>query len=250
MQMVRFAPLYEQRGLITATARYDTPGATQRVPLIFRMGNLGGHQHILVIRDVAGENLEDSAADSTVFGFFGHADGVFFLFDPMRLEEIRHMLAGVVPEQRAVGGDPYAVLHNLVRLMRGGNQLIRTPLAVILAKFDTLYELRNVTGARWAPMLRNAGAAYSRDPSLSSPAYDADDAELLDAEVSSLLTRLDAGQLLHLIANEFETARMFAVSALGASPSGQLLHPCGIAPFRCLDPLKWILSRTVPIRVG
>jgi CorA-like Mg2+ transporter protein len=237
-------PLYQQRGLIAATARHEMPGAPQRAPLIFSMTRAGGRQRMLVIRDVAGENLEDPTADPNMLSFFRNADGVFFLFDPMRVEQIRQQLAGVVPEPKAVGGDPYTVLSNLVRLMRDGNRPIRTPLAVVLAKFDTLAELRHVTGSPWAPVLRNAGAAYSRDPSLDAPGYDSDDGELLDAEISSMLVRLDARQMLYLVANEFQTARSFAVSALGAAPSGPDLHPRGIAPFRCLDPLKWVLSRS------
>jgi hypothetical protein len=75
---------------------------------------------MLVIRDVAGENLEDPHADPVVFSFFRHADAAFFLFDPMRVKSIRQQLLGVVPEQRSVGGDPYDVLTNLVRIMRGG----------------------------------------------------------------------------------------------------------------------------------
>jgi hypothetical protein len=244
------APLYEQRGLLPATPRHDTPNAAQRVPLIFNLGTIDGRPHMLVIRDVAGENLEDPAADATVFGFFRHADGVLFLFDPMRIEQIRLELAGVVAEQRAVGGDPLMVLNNLVRLMGGGNQPIQTPLGIVLAKFDILYELRNVTGSPLAAALGNRGAAYSRDPSLVSPAYDSDDGELLDAEVHSLLTRLRAENLLALVTSQFADTRMFAVSALGAAPSGPLLNPRGIAPFRVLDPLKWVLSRTISTRVG
>lgn len=237
------APLYEQRGLLAPTARHETAAATQRVPLMFSMGTIRDRQHVLVLRDVAGENLEDTSADPRVFSFFSRADGVVFLFDPMRIEEIRRQLAGVIPEQAAVGGDPMSVLGNLVRLMRTSDQPITTPLAVVLAKFDTLHELRGVAGSPWQAAMANAGAAYSRDPSLNRPPqYDEADGRLLDAEVTSLLTRLNARQLLNKVRQEFAQSRMFAVSALGAAPVGQALHPRGIAPFRCLDPLKWILS--------
>jgi hypothetical protein len=237
------APLYEQRGLLAPTARHETTAATQRTPLMFSMGMIGNRQHVLVIRDVAGENLEDPTADPHVFSFFSRADGVVFLFDPMRIEEIRRQLAGVIPEQAAVGGDPMSVLGNLVRLMRISDQPIGTPLAVVLAKFDTLHELIDVVGSPWRAAMANAGAAYSRDPSLNRPpAYDEADGRLLDAEVTSLLTKLNARQLLNKVRQEFSNSRMFAVSALGAAPVGQALHPRGIAPFRCLDPLKWILA--------
>jgi hypothetical protein len=237
-------PLYQERGLMPATARHETPDATQRAPLIFTMGTINGREHRLVIRDVAGENLEDPSSDQYVFGFFRHADGVFFLFDPMRVDAIRNQLAGVVPEQRAVGGDPLDVLNNLVRLLRTGSGPIQTPLALVLAKFDILYELRHVAGSPLVAAMRNPGAAYSRDPSLESVAYNWADGLLLDAEVDSLLARLGAQQLLNVVRNEFAGSRTFAVSALGAAPTGQTLHPRGIAPFRCLDPLKWVFART------
>ena len=37
-------------------------------------------------------------------------------------------------------------------------------------------------------------------------------------------------------------------AASGSAPSGEAthgekLHPRGIAPFRCLDPLRWVLDR-------
>jgi hypothetical protein len=236
-------PLYEQRGLLAATARHETTAATQRTPLMFSMGSIRNRQHVLVIRDVAGENLEDPAADPDVFSFFARADGVVFLFDPMRIDEVRRQLAGVVPEQSAVGGDPMSVLGNLVRLMRTGDQPITTRLAIVLAKFDLLQELSNVVGSPWQAAMANAGAAYSRDPSLNRPlAYDEADGRLLDAEVTSLLTRLNARPLLNRVRQEFAHSRMFAVSALGAAPVGQALHPRGIAPFRCVDALKWILA--------
>jgi hypothetical protein len=236
-------PLYEHRGLVAATARHETAPAFQRYPLLFALGSAAnGRQHVLVIRDVAGENLEDRDADQTVFGFFRDADGIIFLFDPMRVEEIRQQLVGVVPEQRALGGDPVAVLENVARLADPGEPRVRTPLAVALAKFDTLYELRRVAGSPLAAAMRNAGAAYSRDPSLNSPQYDEHDGALLDAEIRSLLARMNGQALINRIGQQFARTRLFAVSALGAAPTGQSLNARGITPFRCLDPLKWIMS--------
>jgi hypothetical protein len=241
-------PLYEQRGLLAATARHETPAATQRAPLMFTMGMVHGRSHVLVIRDVAGENLEDPESDPYVLSFFRHADGVFFLVDPVRVDEIRQQLSGVVAEQQAVGGDPHTVLNNLIRLLRADGTPIPTPLAVVLAKFDTLQELRNVHGSPWQGAMGNVGAAYSRDPSLVAPSYDEQDGVLLDTEVESLLTRMNAQALRNRVGQDFVNTRMFAVSALGAAPTGQALHPRGIAPFRCLDPLKWIFARSGVIK--
>lgn len=228
---------------MAATARQESPAATQRAPLIFTLGTIEGRPHILVVRDVAGENLEDPQADSTVFGFFAHADGVLFLFDPMRIEEIRQQLAGVITAHHALGGDPRNVLNNLIRLMRPEGRPITAPIGVVLAKFDTLQELHKVQGAPLAAAMRIPGAAFSRDRSLT-PFYDEQDGALLDAEVTSLLLRLNAQSVIQQVRQEFPVARAFAVSALGAAPAGRAIHPRGIAPFRCLDPVKWILGQT------
>jgi hypothetical protein len=36
--------------------------------------------------------------------------------------------------------------------------------------------------------------------------------------------------------------RFFVVSAHCQPPSGQRLHARGIAPFRCVDPVRWVTS--------
>jgi hypothetical protein len=68
----------------------------------------------------------------------------------------------------------------------------------------------------------------------------------LDAEVSSLLQKLDAGPLLRNLENprtgQRYANRFFAVSALGESPVGARLHANGITPFRCMDPVRWVLA--------
>jgi Double-GTPase 2 len=245
-------PLYEQRRLVKATPTHDALEAHQRAPMIFNMGTAGGRPHILVLRDVAGENLEDPLVDPKAFRFFKDADAVVFLFDPMRIEGIRQQLAGLVPEQN-IGGDPLAVLENVIRLIRGQSELsadrLDTPLAVVLAKFDTLVELGTIPGTDLGSALKNPGAAFSRDPSLDGAPYDHADAMLLQAEVASLLIRLNAAPLLNRVQSAFKVHQLFAVSALGASPaSAEKVNERGIAPFRVLDPLKWAMAESGTLR--
>ncbi len=82
-------------------------------------------------------------------------------------------------------------------------------------------------------------------PGLIGSRYDDVDGQLLDAEVRSLLQRLDASPLLHApvspITNRYFDSRFFAVSALGDSPQGNELNASGISPFRCMDPVRWVL---------
>lgn len=235
-------PLYEQRGILIETRPAANEDSYQREPLIFVLRDGSGGRHHLVIRDVAGEDLERSELDVANLAFFNGADGVLFLFDPLRVPEIARSLNEVVPAQR-VGGDPTAVLQNTLTLTRRS----RPKLAVILSKFDAMQSLRGVDRPEWRRIMDNAGAAIFRDPGSVGP-YDDVDGELLHEEVRSLLYRLSSAAVITTVEAAVHeqglTYRYFAVSALGDAPDGPALHPRGIAPFRCLDPLKWVLDGT------
>ena len=240
-------PLYVQRGLMSPTPSAAVRDSPHRDPLIFQIGIFNGVPHLLVLRDVAGEDLEDPQTPTAPFQFFGAADLVLFLFDPMQVAEIQAQLAGLVPDQRLNGGEPVAVLGNLIRLIRGGSLLgggrLSTPLALVVAKFDVLAQLADVEGSPLESIMDNRGASYNIDPSLE-PHLDAEDLSRLQAEVESLLTKLHAQSLLNLADSAFDIRQTFAVSALGALPySADRVNFHGIAPFRVLDPLKWAFAR-------
>lgn len=237
-------PLYTERGILESTPAAETGNPYQRHPLVFNLGMWAGLPRYLVIRDVAGEDLENPAnADAQWLNFFSHADGVIFMFDPLKVDVIRDQLFDLVPAQERVGGDPTAVLRTVRNIVGSGNP----KLAVVLSKFDALQALASVEGSTWAPVMANPGAAFSRDQSLLNAPYHDQDGRLLHEEVRSLLQRLDASTL--VMAAERRSAlaaqdsRFFAVSALGESPVGDKLHSSGISPFRCLDPVRWILAR-------
>jgi hypothetical protein len=241
--------IFEDRDLIPPTPSVR-PGAYQREPLVFALGTINNKRHFLVLRDVAGEDLENQAATSAEFDFtsFADADAIIFIFDPMMVRAISAQLTGIVSAPTQQRLEPVQVLVNLVRLMRGDQSLsterFKTPLALVLGKFDTLHELQRVQGSDWGPVVTNVGAAINRDPSLDSEAYDDLDGELLEAEVSGMLAQLGAQPLLNYANSVFSTIRLFAVSALGAPPSmANDINPRGLAPFRVLDPLRWAMYK-------
>lgn len=238
------SPLYEERGMMQGTPPSNTLNAYQREPLIFNLGISSGRRHLLVLRDVAGEDLEAAGVESRRLEFFAHADGVFFMFDPLRVQEVRDQLQGLLPEQARLGGDPKVVLGNVLALVGAGSPKV----AVILSKFDAMQALRSVQGTEWSAIMSNPGAAFLRDSPGGARAYDDADGELLHEEVRSLLYKLDATTMITAVENPITgrqlTHRFFAVSALGDSPNGEQLHRRGIAPFRTLDPLRWLLSGT------
>ncbi len=234
-------PLFVQRGLIPPTPTVLTQTSIQREPLIFSLGTWHGLQRYLVLRDVAGEDMESGDLHSPPFRFFSNAEAVFFMFDPLRVQSIRDQLHDLLPPQMVSGGDPRGVLNNVLRAIGAG----QPRLAVILSKFDALRVLRDVEGSEWSMMMSNAGAAYLRDTS-DAPLYDDNDGQLLHEEVRSLLIRLNAGSMVAAVENPATPTRLrnrfFVVSALGQPPTGQRIHARGIAPFRCADPVRWITS--------
>lgn len=233
-------PLFEERGLMPSTSSGRIEGTYQHDPLIFHIGQWHNVPQYMAIRDVAGEDLEDPNVGGTQWEFFSAADAVIFMFDPMRVQEVKAILAGLVPTNQYTGGDPRDVLRTVLRLMGGG----APRLAIVLSKFDALQAMRRVATHSWGQVMSHAGAAFSRDPGLLRGPYDDVDSRLLDAEVRSLLTKLDAGSMLHLVSasGRGQVTRYFAVSALGDSPQGQRLNASGISPFRCMDPVRWVLA--------
>lgn len=235
------APLYVQRGLIPPTPTVHTQTSDHREPLMFSIGVWHGVRRYLVLRDVAGEDMESGDLHAPPFQFFAHADAVFFMFDPLRVKTIRDQLHDLLPAQVVSGGDPRTVLTNLLTAVRPG----QPKLAVILSKFDVLRALREVEGSEWGLIMSNGGAAYLRDTS-DGRQYDDVDGQLLHEEVRSLLIRLHGGSIVAAVENPATGVRLpsrnFVVSALGHPPNGNRLHARGIAPFRCVDPVRWVTS--------
>jgi hypothetical protein len=234
-------PLFAQRGLIPPTQPVHTQASLQREPLIFSIGIWQGVRRYLVLRDVAGEDMEAGDLSAPPFHFFANADAVFFMFDPLRVKSIRDQLEDLLPTQMFGGGDPRAVLNNVMLAIGRGEP----KLAVILSKFDALRVLRDVEGSEWSLIMSNSGAGYLRDTS-DAQRYDETGGQLLHEEVRSLLTRLNAGSMVAAVENPSTGMRLahryFVVSALGQPPSGDRLHARGIAPFRCADPVRWVTS--------
>lgn len=242
-------PLYEERNILPPTASMRDAETTAREPLIFTFqeeGPGGPRTRALVLRDVAGEDLEARGPRDEMLGFFSRADAVIGLLDPMKVEEIRLVLQGILPYGNGVGGDGVAVIEHVVRLMGAGAPGARTkiPFALALSKADTLQSLRQVQGNKWRQIMGRPGSPLRRDPSMRTPAFDRTDGDLLHHEVAALLDELGAARVAHYLSVHAENSQFFAVSALGAAPNGETLHAGGIAPFRVLDPLKWILAVT------
>lgn len=241
-------PLYEQRQLLSATASMSARDSPGREPLIFTFTERDAagnpRPRVLVLRDVAGEDLEVMGGMDQQLAFFQGADAVIALLDPLTVSTIQAMLADLVPATRRLGGDGVAVLQHVLGLMTGHAPGGRTsiPFAVVVSKFDVLQKLREVSGTKWSRVMSRPGAPLQRDPSLKTAHFDKVDGDLLHEEIAGLLEMLGASTLTSMLSDTAQQFRYFGVSALGESPEGDLIHAGGIAPFRVLDPFKWALE--------
>lgn len=249
-------PLFERMGLLPPTPPASSTDAHQNRPLIFDVGmhnRDGDLQKIFVVfRDVAGEDLKEENFEERQdeLDFFRYADRIIFLFDPMAVPRIRQLLAGSVPTHEVGDDDPTAVLQNVLRVL--GTEA-RPPIALCLSKFDTMQQLAEVNqnhyyyaganAVNWQRVMSNYGATFRRESTLLGQPFDTESSYLLHLEVQSLLKCLDATQLLNQLAvplfgTDSYPYHCYAVSALGAPPEGDRISRIGIAPFRCMDPLR------------
>lgn len=237
-------PLYEQRGILPPTPR----GVVKQLPpLIFSLGESQGVPRFLVLRDVAGEDLENGGT-SEYLSFMARASLIVFLFDPTAVPTVRDLLRDLIPTHD-VGGDPAMVLEHVQQLKSGG----RPRLAVVLAKLDTLWHIgdlarepgrASVAVDVLVSAMSNSGSSLRRALRAPDWARQQADQMLVHHEVRSLLLLLHAQELVRLVEHDKEVAecRYFAVSALGHPPDSMGLSPHGISPYRVLDPVIWALS--------
>ncbi|KRB75803.1 hypothetical protein ASE01_12130 [Nocardioides sp. Root190] len=242
-------PLLEQRRLMPATDGMNSATSAGREPLMFRMTQrINGEvlPRILVLKDVAGEDLENSAVNRQQFSFLSRANAVFLMVDPLKVAEIRAVLADAIPSAQALGGDPLVVLNLVLGHMTGHipGAMTDIPVALVLSKFDVMQRLRDVSNPRWSGIMSRAGSPLVRDPGLATPVWDAHDGDLLHEEVRTLLIELGVPLIEATLKDRTRHHRYFAASALGESPDDKMINPRGIAPFRVLDAFKWAMSFT------
>jgi hypothetical protein len=237
------APLYY------STER-ESPGSEERKPhqepILLRIQRPQRRDHVLVLRDIAGENVQDPTMDPDHFKFLGHADGLILLIDPSDSSPIRSAIGANVTLHGS-GFEPSAVWGNLETLHRlvlgeGGT---RPPVAVTISKFDLVMKAAEDRSTEVSKAFEVRGARMYQDPSLRRGQLDQADTELLDAELRTLCGRyLGFGELVERAA-AYESnswpVRFFAVSALGHAPTVQHIARHGAVPYRCLDPIKWFL---------
>jgi Double-GTPase 2 len=191
---------------------------------------------VAVFYDTAGEDILDADGRERLARYLTAADGIVFVIDPLQVRSVREAVDGLgsMPTQPH---DQLGMLQGVAEVLRrgtgrGGAELIRTPLAVVVAKTDAL------TG------LLPDGTALSR-PGPHNGAYDEPDGRQVHDEVRSIVQRwTDGPALINMVQNTFAEHRFFGLSALGFPPPNRdELSTHGIHPLRVEDPMLWLLAR-------
>jgi hypothetical protein len=237
--------LFREMGILKSTPAVETVGGYQREPLIVGLGQIGGQRHYLCLRDVAGEDLERDVQGGRKLRFFVHADLVIFLLDPLAVpavaETLRGAIPGVVPPADADMVNPLDVLDTVLALIGEGEAY----LAVVLSKFDTLQALGGIADHAICKMMENPGAGIVRSAG-DQATYEEQDGALVHEEVRGLLQVLGAGAVVTSIENPLRGRpfihRFMVTSSLGSAVDGSRQSVNGVAPFRVLDPLRWVMQ--------
>jgi len=202
----------------------------------------------VVFYDNAGEHFEPTrnSADSPGAQHIATASGIFFLFDPLHSAEFRRRLSGVSDPQmdiRRLDQQDVILAETEVRIKSllglDSRERMKTPLAMILGKFDT-----------WQPLLGpEALEPIARDGKIDLGAV---------RRNSDRLRRLMLSISPAIVANAeaiSSEVRYFAISPLGASPvefkdsRGVKMigpDPTKLSPIFVEAPTLWVLSRVAP----
>jgi GTPase SAR1 family protein len=241
-----FDRLYRQRQVLDATQPFSRTRPFPADPLIYELTISRPEQDFyprsiyLVIHDAAGEDFEqpDRLARFTFYIF--KADGIIFLADPAAMPGIANRIDRAKLD---ASGGALSYSHNSSHTLNiiaseiegykgvpPGGGFIDTPVAVTLSKSDLL-ELH--------PAIQGYDQLFTNPP--YDGGVDLDDIAQTNADVRQIIEDVGDRTLLQAVDDTFSKARFLAVSATGSppdKPGGQYTH---INPYRCLDPLLWIL---------
>ena len=250
-----YEPLYHRNVVMEGTPSMTGGGAYQEDPLIWEIAGGDGGRFYLVMRDIAGEDLERLTGREGAFSFIDRADLILFLFDPLMLDAVRKVLSGLIPDldTNRKGVRPGEVLPKILAQMSSGG----SRLALTICKFDALQQLPRAN-SKMAPVLANPAAHFNWDDTMvraRTPSSKQrvraleEDGAFLDAEVCSMLRYLGEDavtlQAVQAVRNrKIAALRHFVVSSLGETPQHrEKLTERGISPVRVLDPILWGLSQ-------
>ncbi|MDD4290724.1 MAG: hypothetical protein PHX51_00550 [Clostridia bacterium] len=230
---------------LTKSSEIDADNGAYR-PLVFTLTlpNKGKTTNFtFVFYDTAGEDIKDEDTMNSVAKYIAKSDGVIFLLDPMQIPKVTEKLdPDVVRRASSVGWKNSIraedILARVIRVIRADRGIkigkkLPVPVAVALAKFDTLFDI-----------IPAGNAVAKPSPHCASGGFVAKDAFDVNQEVIAMLSSWEANAICGQIALNFEQYSFFALSALGLDNNpkkdDRIERP---RPHRIEDPLLWILAK-------
>ncbi|MDO4569962.1 MAG: hypothetical protein Q4D38_06250 [Planctomycetia bacterium] len=218
-----------------------------RIPLIYRLNLtkfnwkqriLHPFSHIrpvdLVLFDAAGEDMDSPEAIALYARYLARASGIIALFDPLSYQRIRGKIIQELDESTLVkeGVSDDVVVAQIRRAFERQGALperkIKTPLAVVISKFDLL---RNVEGL---------------EPSVfhdhkHEDGFDAESAQEVSGHLRHFLLE-NAPRLISDVEANFQNIQFFGMASLGRTPvENQPIE--SIEPINVADSLFWLLNK-------
>jgi hypothetical protein len=212
-------------------------GAQKKAPAIYewKYAHKGKTRAtILSFYDSAGEDL---VSLDTVMSqqYLKPSKGIILLLDPFAFPEnlSRGSEIGALDPDVA---PPEVVLRNLTDVLNAAhgtrkNKKNKTPIAVVVSKIDAFFDQVPANHP-----LRQTGS--------QDGAFDETESRTIHDHMAAMVANWGGDGLLRKLEQEFETYRLFGVSALGAEPDYRTatVNSRGLLPHRVADPLLWLMA--------
>ncbi len=214
-----------------------------RQPYVMRWVRAGAGKKLVSVMlsfyDSAGEDLRNakSASDQA---YLGAAEGLVVLIDPFQLpgnrDTARTKFGYLDDVDAVVEHDAIRTLSVITDYLRAAHdtkstERVKVPLAVAFTKFDAFYNTLPASH----PL---------RQTPPDGPYYYEDDGLSMHEHVKALLEQWGGSEITRYLELNYESFRLFGVSALGAEPdyATNAVNPQGVRPFRVADPILWLLA--------
>ncbi|MFL5629517.1 MAG: hypothetical protein ACJ788_28415 [Ktedonobacteraceae bacterium] len=162
---------------------------------------------------------------------FFFANAIILLVDPNTIPEISGRLPQGLQYSTSTGRSASRLLNSILEVLKqyhGSDARNDLPVAITISKSDLL---------KYNELIDSSYRFFS------SPTYsgglDLQDRRAVDKEVRKIIREIGDESLL-LAAQKLKQVNFFAVSATGQAPDESGTYP-SITPYRCLDPILWIL---------
>jgi len=201
-------------------------------PMVFRLTPKNRSQAInLSFFDSAGEDMQSLDMLSSEARYICSASGIIFLLDPLQIDAVRGQLSPDILPVRDYTAEPVYIVERLRELFErrlgiSANTMIKTPVAFVLSKIDTLL-----------PIIEPGSALHLTGEHFGS--FNLTDAQSVHTEIRNYLDSWMGSGISNRVEAEFGQHAFFGVSSFGRTPESGRLET--ISPIRVEDPFLWLL---------